>query len=165
MLGKMILLIVALGAVASALLAVRQSRLQAASEIVQSQLRINAMDERLAALRVAVAQRVSPESVRAMAAELGEADAALVPLAQAAGDWARDEAQRARDAEAAAQDPEAESPQPPRAEPGSRNNPDGTPRLDEPKPKPNRAAPNRASPNRPTPKRPDPSGTSRRGAP
>lgn len=118
MLAKIVFLIVGLATIACSVLAIRQSRLQTASEIVQAQVRINAMDERLAALRIAVAEQVAPERVREMAADLDD----LIPLAQAAGDVAR----QAREEQAAKL--EAARRAAPQSDPGSLHNPDGTPR-------------------------------------
>lgn len=125
MLAKIVFLIVSMATIACSVLAIRQSRLQTASEIVQAQVRINAMDERLAALRIAVAERVSPEQVRAMA--VGMTD--LVPLAQAAGDVAREaREEEAAKLEAARLEAERARRAAPQADPGSLHNPDGTPR-------------------------------------
>lgn len=130
MLAKIVFLIVSMATIACTVLAIRQSRLQTASEIVQAQVRINAMDERLAALRIAVAERVAPERVREMAAGMAN----LIPLAQAAGDVARkakeDEAIRLEAArrEAARLEAERARPTPPKTDPGSLHNPDGSPR-------------------------------------
>lgn len=76
--AKIALLVMALGACACTLLAMRQSRLQVASELTQTQLRINAADERLWMLRARIGAEVSPERIEALAAELGE----LRPLAE-----------------------------------------------------------------------------------
>ncbi len=122
MLAKIVFLIVGMACIACSVLAIRQSRLQTASEIVQAQVRINAMDERLAALRIAVAERVAPEQVRAMASGMTD----LVPLAQAAGDVAREEREREL---AKAQGLDQVQPLPPSQDPGSLHNPDGTPRV------------------------------------
>jgi hypothetical protein len=45
----------------------RQSRLQVASEIAQTQVRINQEDERLWVLRAKIAERVTPEQVERLA--------------------------------------------------------------------------------------------------
>lgn len=133
MLAKIVFLIVSLAAIACSVLAIRQSRLQTASEIVQAQVRINAMDERLAALRIGVAEQVAPERVRELAAGIAD----LVPLAQAAGDVAREQ-ERAKALELERLRKEAEAARAaPQADPGSLHNPDGTPRS-KPKPTPNR---------------------------
>ena len=77
--AKIALLVIALGACACTLLAMRQSRLQVASELTQTQLRINAADERLWQLRARIGSEVAPERVEELAAGLG----ALRPLAEA----------------------------------------------------------------------------------
>jgi len=133
MLGKIIMLVVGMAVIASYLLAIRQSRLQTASEIVQAQIRINTMDERLAALRVAVSEEVSPANVRAMAADFAE----LVPLSQAAGDVAREQALArliaeaqvkiaAKEATEAAERGVARGVRTPVVDPASAHNPDGS---------------------------------------
>jgi len=77
--AKLALIVIALGACACTLLAMRQSRLQVASELTQTQLRINAADERLWSLRVRIAAEVAPQHIQRLATELGE----LRPLAEA----------------------------------------------------------------------------------
>lgn len=69
MFAKLCAVILALGVVACSLLALRQSRLQAASELTQSQLRIQRLDERLWALRSEIASRVAPEALREFVGE------------------------------------------------------------------------------------------------
>jgi hypothetical protein len=69
--GRVALVVIAAGGCACALLAMRQSRLQVASELVQAQLRITEADERLFLLRARVAQRVTPQNVDRLARELG----------------------------------------------------------------------------------------------
>jgi hypothetical protein len=128
-LAKIVFLIVGMATIACSVLAIRQSRLQTASEIVQAQVRINAMDERLAALRIAVAEQVAPERVREMAADLDD----LIPLAQAAGDVARqtreEQAAKLEAARQAAQEnAERARRAAPQSDPGSLHNPDGSPR-------------------------------------
>ncbi len=71
MFGKLALVILVFGGSAVYLLAARQSRMQVASELAQAQLRINAADERLVELRTRIAERVTPEQVERMAAEIG----------------------------------------------------------------------------------------------
>ncbi len=60
MFGKIVALILALGIVACALLAVRQGRIQAFHELTQTRLRIRVQDERLWELRTKIAARVTP---------------------------------------------------------------------------------------------------------
>ncbi len=62
--AKGIVLIAGLGLIACGLLAQRQSRLQAGSELTQAQLRIGQLDERLWFIRTEIASRVSPASLR-----------------------------------------------------------------------------------------------------
>ena len=71
MFAKLVAVVVALGACGCMLLALRQSRLQVASEIAQTQIRINQEDERLWVLRAAIAERVTPERVEQLAASVG----------------------------------------------------------------------------------------------
>lgn len=71
MVAKGVAVVLAVGAGACALLALRQQRLQAAHELTQAQIRIREMDERLWLLRARIAQRVTPEHVHAMAASMG----------------------------------------------------------------------------------------------
>ena len=66
--AKVAVVIVSIGASACGLLALRQSRLQAAHELTRSQFRIRAADERLWMLRAEIAKRVAPPEVEAMAA-------------------------------------------------------------------------------------------------
>lgn len=76
--AKIALLVIALGACACTLLAMRQSRLQVASELTQTQLRINAADERLWQLRARIGSEVAPERIEELAVGLGQ----LRPLAE-----------------------------------------------------------------------------------
>ena len=71
MFAKLVAVVVALGACGCTLLALRQSRLQVASEIAQTQIRINQEDERLWVLRARIAERVTPEQVERMASTVG----------------------------------------------------------------------------------------------
>lgn len=71
MFAKVGVIVVFLGACACALLAMRQSRLQMASELAQAQLRIQSADERLLLRRAQIAERVTPQNVRKMAMKLG----------------------------------------------------------------------------------------------
>lgn len=67
MFAKLVAVVVALGACGCTLLSLRQSRIQAASEIAQTQLRINQEDERLWVLRAKIAEQVTPAQVEQMA--------------------------------------------------------------------------------------------------
>lgn len=71
MFGKGVVLVLALGACGCTLLAMRQSRLQAASELVQIQLKIRQQDEHLWMLRTRIGSEVTPDHVREMAAGIG----------------------------------------------------------------------------------------------
>lgn len=71
MFAKCAVLIVAVGACGCALLALRQSRLQVASELARTQLRISAADERLWSLRAKVAAGTAPRNVERLARNLG----------------------------------------------------------------------------------------------
>lgn len=71
MFGKIVALILALGVVGCALLAVRQARIQAFHELTQARLRIRVMDEEILKLRAEIAARVTPAHVHEMAATLG----------------------------------------------------------------------------------------------
>lgn len=71
MFAKVCCVIVTVGAFGCALLAMRQGRLQAASELTQTQLRISKLDHRLWALRARIAQATTPTEVERMAADLG----------------------------------------------------------------------------------------------
>lgn len=71
MFSKLAFVILSLGVVGCSLLALRQGRLQVASELTQAQLRINAADERLWLLRARIAQGVTPEQIELMAQSIG----------------------------------------------------------------------------------------------
>ncbi len=76
MFAKLVAVVVALGACGCTLLSMRQSRIQIASEIAQTQIRINQEDERLWVLRARIAEQVTPAQVEQMAGSV----AALRPL-------------------------------------------------------------------------------------
>lgn len=71
MFAKICCVIVTVGAFGCALLAMRQGRLQAASELTQTQLRISKLDHRLWALRAEIAAGTTPTAVERMAAGMG----------------------------------------------------------------------------------------------
>lgn len=71
MFGKLAITIVALGAFACALLAMRQSRLQAASEVAQAQLRIQKLDDELLRTRSEIARRLAPHELEALTRTVG----------------------------------------------------------------------------------------------
>lgn len=64
-------LIVAVGACAAVLLALRHDRLTIAGELARTQLRMSAQDERLWVLRARIAEETSPRRVQQMASTLG----------------------------------------------------------------------------------------------
>ncbi len=68
---KVAVVVLSLGAFAAGLLSLRQSRLQVASEVTQSQLRIEQADRRLWQLRAAIASRVTPQAVEDLAKQAG----------------------------------------------------------------------------------------------
>lgn len=72
MFAKVATLLLTLGLVGCTLLALRQARLQAASELAQAQLRIQRADERLYELRSQVAARVTPREVEVLAKASGD---------------------------------------------------------------------------------------------
>ncbi len=72
MFAKICCVIVAVGAFGCALLALRQGRLQAASELTQTQLRISKLDHRLWTLRAEIAEATTPTAIERMAAGLGQ---------------------------------------------------------------------------------------------
>lgn len=72
MFAKICCVIVAVGAFGCALLALRQGRLQAASELTQTQLRISKLDHRLWTLRAQIAEATTPTAIERMAAGLGQ---------------------------------------------------------------------------------------------
>ena len=74
---KVVALIAALCLCACALLAARQMRMQAAHELAEARLRITQRDNELWRLRARIAQRITPEHIKDMAARLGE----LKPIA------------------------------------------------------------------------------------
>lgn len=71
MVAKLAVVILSLGICGCTLLALRQARLQAASELVRVQLRVRAQDEKLWQLRTEIGRLVTPERVREMASSLG----------------------------------------------------------------------------------------------
>lgn len=72
MFAKVCCIIVAVGAFGCALLAMRQGRLQAASELTQTQLRISKLDHHLLSLRASIAAGTTPTQVERLAADLGQ---------------------------------------------------------------------------------------------
>lgn len=72
MFGKLATLVLSIGAIACALLALRQSRLQAASELAQSQLRMAQLDQALGSLKASIAVHVAPERIQEMAEAMSD---------------------------------------------------------------------------------------------
>lgn len=77
MFAKLAVIVVAIGIFAATLLSFRQNRLQVASELTQTQLRIQKSDDNLWMLRARIAAKVAPASVERLAADIGP----LRPLA------------------------------------------------------------------------------------
>ena len=71
MFAKTCCVIVAVGAFGCGLLAMRQGRLQAASELTQTQLRISKLDKQLWDLRAQIATQTTPMAIEQMASTLG----------------------------------------------------------------------------------------------
>ncbi|MFO0857091.1 MAG: hypothetical protein U0640_07020 [Phycisphaerales bacterium] len=84
MFPKLAALILALGIIGTSLLALRQQRLQAASEAAQAQLRIQKLDEELLTLRAQVASAVTPSAVEKLVASVHTTDGS--PLRPATND-------------------------------------------------------------------------------
>lgn len=76
--AKLVVLVLAIGGTAVGLLALRQSRLQAAHETAQARLRMRAHAERTMEIRTEIARRVTPEAL----AEFAN-DPELVPAIEA----------------------------------------------------------------------------------
>jgi hypothetical protein len=76
--AKLVVLVLAIGGTAVGLLALRQSRLQAAHETAQARLRMRAHAERTMEIRTEIARRVTPEAL----AEFAN-DPDLVPAIEA----------------------------------------------------------------------------------
>lgn len=65
--AKMVVLVLCLGGSAVGMLALRQSRLQAAHEAAEARLRMRAHAERAMDLRAEIARRVTPEALAVLA--------------------------------------------------------------------------------------------------
>lgn len=63
---KLIVLILALGSTGVGVLSVRQSRLVASNEMTQARMRARHLDQRSMELRAQIAQRITPDQIRAM---------------------------------------------------------------------------------------------------
>lgn len=66
MFAKLCVLILVFGSCSGGVLAMRQSRLQAAHELAESRLRVREHEQRLRELRAQIAALSNPETVRAM---------------------------------------------------------------------------------------------------
>ncbi len=84
MFPKLVAVILGVGVIGCGLLALRQQRLEAASDLARVQVHLRAQDERLLQLRTEIARRVSPEHVREMAVAIGPLRP-LVPVLPADG--------------------------------------------------------------------------------
>ena len=84
MFAKLCTVVLTLGALGGALLAVRHARLQAGSEAAQAQLRIRRCDDKLCALRAEVSRRIAPLRIEQIALESG-----IGPLHPATNDLPR----------------------------------------------------------------------------
>lgn len=80
MFAKLVAVILGIGVIGCGLLALRQQRLEAASELARVQVRIRDQDERLWRLRSDIARRTTPEHVREMAAAIGPLRPLVHPL-------------------------------------------------------------------------------------
>lgn len=65
--AKLVVLVIGVGGSAVGVLALRQSRLQAAHEAAEARLRMRAHTERTMELRAEIARRVTPEALAALA--------------------------------------------------------------------------------------------------
>ncbi len=65
--AKLVVLVIGVGGSAVGVLALRQSRLQAAHEAAEARLRMRAHTERTMELRAQIARRVTPEALAAFA--------------------------------------------------------------------------------------------------
>lgn len=91
--AKAAVLVLAGGALACALLVLRQARLQAANELAEARLRVREYEERLTAIRAEISRMTTPESVASMAQEHPdfqpaaprEPDASEAPVAPGSG--------------------------------------------------------------------------------
>ncbi len=78
MFAKLVVLVLAVGGTAVGMLALRQSRLQAAHEAAEARLRMRAHAERTIEARAAIARRVTPEALAQYAR-----DPELIPAIEA----------------------------------------------------------------------------------
>lgn len=82
--AKMVVLVLCLGGSAVGMLALRQSRLQAAHEAAEARLRMRAHAERTMDLRAEIARRVTPEALAELA-EMTDLVPAVETLPDAGG--------------------------------------------------------------------------------
>jgi|TARA_R110002073_G_scaffold104622_5_gene236734 hypothetical protein len=66
---KLIVLILALGSTGVGVLSVRQARLETSNEMTQSRLRSRELTQRSMELRAQIAERITPDQIRAMLGE------------------------------------------------------------------------------------------------
>lgn len=85
MLAKLAVIVLALGVTASSLLAVRQQRLQAVSEMATAIERASAMERRAWRVRVEIARRSTPESLVAALEGRGEMEPIIVRWCEVVG--------------------------------------------------------------------------------
>lgn len=71
MVAKLCVMILAIGATAVTVLSLRQDRLRAVNALARTQQRMYEHDRTLFALRVQIAERITPERVQQMAAAIG----------------------------------------------------------------------------------------------
>ena len=88
MFAKLLLIIVAVGAVACALLVIRQQRIDTFHEITQAHLRLQEHERTLWQMRAEIAERCRPSQVRLAMDELG---LEWIPLPASAADASRAE--------------------------------------------------------------------------
>lgn len=79
MFAKIFVLVLGLGVIACGLLSQRQSRLQAASELAQAQLRIASADDRLWSMRTQVSAAITPTHVQRLAQDVGPLKPIIMP--------------------------------------------------------------------------------------
>lgn len=79
MFAKIFVLVLGLGVIACGLLSQRQSRLQAASELAQAQLRIASADDRLWSMRTQVSAAITPTHVQQLAQDVGPLKPIIMP--------------------------------------------------------------------------------------
>jgi hypothetical protein len=78
MLAKLVMIVIALALTGASLLAVRQQRLQAVSDMATAIERASALDRQTWRARIEIARRVSPEALEPLIAEMGAFEPMLV---------------------------------------------------------------------------------------